>query len=258
MLNTEVSNRKTIVFALLIFSLLLKTNSAFAQSGNWVVGLSGGDTFPRMQKSNTTVPNGSGVTPPYNLDTYTVDNPSTTATAGVFGGYQWQGLKSFLPYSSVLLRYEHQFNSTITGKVQEFGLPLFTNYNYSMKLQSDVVNVVGKLDFTPYKSFLPYVSVGLGIAFNRVSNYNEDAIPPVSPARVSPNYNSKTNVNFAYSLGAGIDYIYSKKLWLTLGYQFADLGKVNSGPGMQTWSNTRLSFGAQRDHTILGSITYQL
>lgn len=254
MQNMDV--RKLLISTLIIFASVLETESAFALTGDWLIGLSGGGTKTRLQNSHTSVSNGSTVAAPYNIDTFSINNPSDTATMALFGGHQWQRENSFLPYYSLVLNYEHLFSTNINGTVQQYGLPQFKNYNYSMKVQSDILNIVGKIDLIQYKFILPYLSAGVGVAFNQVRNYNEQAIPPVSPARVSPNYNNKTNTNFAYSVGAGIDLICYKNLWVTLGYQFMDLGKVNSGSGSGTWSGTQLSFGTLTSHTILGSITY--
>lgn len=230
---------------------------SFCTSTNnrWLLG-GGVGGVERSWRTSTSIDNGTPVPAPYNQDIFTIQRPSNNAIITLFGGYQWKRLNTLLPYYSLSLHYEHQFSSAFKGTVQQYGLPQFINYNYSMRLNASIINIVGKVNLVEYKSFLPYLSAGVGAAFNRVSGYREQAIPPVDPPRVSPNYASETNINFAYTLGAGIDYIFCENVWFTLGYEYLDLGKANSGQGSGSWSGTRLDFGKVHTNTLSGTVTY--
>jgi opacity protein-like surface antigen len=256
--------RFLIIPSLFIFSFIIENQPAFAHTYNdntykktenqWLLGIGGGGAGRNLQ-SSTMISNGTAVPAPYNHDIYSI-NTDDHAIIALFGGYQWSSLNKVIPYYSLSLRYEHQFKSNITGTVKQYALPQFKNYNYSMGLRSDIVNIIGKVDLVQYKFFLPYLSAGIGIAFNRINNYAEQAIPPVNPARMSPSYGSKTNSNFAYTLGAGIDITCYRNLWLTLGYEYLNLGKLNSARGAGPWSSTHLHFGTLQTNTALGSLTY--
>lgn len=255
-----------LIVTLFLLSFVIGNQTVWAQSlvptcnvckneNQWLLGMGGGGV-KRNLNSSTRILNGSPVATPYDHDIYTIRTSSYKGIIKLFGGYQWGNLNTFFPYYSLTLQYEHQFKSKINGTVEEYALPEFINYNYSMRLSSDIVNMVGKIDLLQYKCLLPYFSVGIGAAFNRVSNYTEWALPTVFPARVEPGYNRKTSTNFAYSLGAGIDIITLPNVWITIGYEYLNLGKMNSGRGAGSWSSTHLNFGRLKTNTVLGSITY--
>lgn len=252
--------RPAFLFPLLFLFLLIESQTAFAhhECGNkWLVGLGGGAAWPTHSFSNSTsISNGAAAPAPYNVDVFSISAPSVIGFFTALGGYQWHNEGNFLPYYSLLLHYEHQFDANISGTIQQYGLPQFRNYNYAMALSTDIVNVMGKVDLMQYEMLLPYVSVGLGAAFNRVSGYSESPIPSVNPARISPAYNSKTKTNFAYALGAGIDVILNQHWWMTVGYEYLHLGTVNSNSGSGTWSNGSLNFGTFATNTAFVSVNY--
>lgn len=250
-----------------LFSFIIGSPLAFAHNymdinhtyeeteNQWLLGMGAGGAG-RILQCSTRVLNGSSVSAPYNRDIYTICTHDNKAIIALFGGYQWSRLNTAIPYYSLSLHYEHQFSAKINGKILQYSLSRFKNYNYSMGLNSDIFDIVAKVDLIKYKFLLPYLSAGIGVAFNRVNSYKEHAIPSVYPARIDPSYGSKTNTNFAFALGAGIDIIGCRNLWITLGYEYLNLGRVNSARGAGSWSSTHLRFGTLHTNTVLGSITY--
>lgn len=262
--------KRFLFIPILFFSfLMLEGQEAFAYysmqtsshdektKNQWLVGIGGGGAS-RNLPSSTNVSNGTPVPAPYSYDIFSINNPDHVGLITLFGGYQWNCLSSFIPYYNVTLRYEHQLNTSITGTVQQYALPEFTNYNYSTILDSDIISIIGKVGLIKYKCLLPYFSVGIGAAFNHLTHYSESLIAPVDTARISPDYGRNTNTNFAYTIGTGIDIICCKNTWISFAYEYWNLGKVNSGPGTELWSNTRLNFGTLKSNTLLATVTYFL
>lgn len=100
--------------------------------------------------------------------------------------------------------------------------------NYSYSVRSKQFYLESKLLANLFGIIHPYVSAGAGKAYNQVYGYQiaNQLIGPITPL-----YTSKTNVNFTYSVGTGIDLDLTRNLRLGAGYRFADLGKVNLGEG---------------------------
>lgn len=239
----------------------MQTLSDYGKVKNqWLVGIGGGGAFRKLAAS-TKISNGTPVPAPYNEDFFSIKTSEQREVISLYGGYQWNCLSFFIPYYNVTLHYEHQFNANITGQVEQYAQPEFTNYNYSVPLSSDILSIAGKVGLIKYKCLIPYVSAGIGAAFNHVSSYSETPIPQideVDPPRISPHYGSHSHTNFAYTLGTGLDIICCKNAWLSLAYEYWNLSKVNSGPGADTWSNTHLNFGTLKSNTLLATFTYFL
>lgn len=223
----------------------------------WFIGISAGVTWPSLSKGSTTVPNGNPVPPPYNVDLYTVNTPNTAATWSFYVGYRWVRSCEFFPIMSVALRYAHIFNFNISGTIDQYSVPGQINYNYTMNVSPNIATVFGKFDIYEFHSFAPYVSLGLGESFNSITNYTEQAMSGTIP-RVSPGYGDRMVGDFTYNLGAGLDYFLNPRTTFSLGYEYANLGKIMSGDGVSTWSGTALSFGTLTSNTILLSAFYQL
>ena len=87
--------------------------------------------------------------------------------------------------------------------------------------------------------------MGVGQAFTYIGGYTEDPLGNVQP-RVNPSYQSKSAVNTVLSVGAGVDYIFNRLWSMSLGYEYASLGKLKTGNGSTAnWTNQSLSFGQQ-------------
>lgn len=241
----------------LALSILLISCDAEANN-QWLVGFKGGAAFASLSSSSTSVFNGTAIPAPYNTDIYSINTPDQQAVLGVFGGYQWNRVSTYIPYYNVTLHYEHQFDADINGNVQQYAVPDFTNYHYSMALSSDILAVIGKVGLFRYKCMVPYFSAGAGVVFNHVNNYNESLVYLGDFARVSPGYGNNDNTNFAYTAGAGIDFICSQNFLVSAAYEYWNLGKINSGAGAGAWSGTFLNFGTLHSSAVLATITYYL
>ena len=200
------------------------------------------------------VNNGSLYDEPEDFDRYSLNGPKPILIAAE-AGRSWQQERYWLPKYSLGLRYQHLFANTIDGTITQYSLPSKVNYNYTWSVSSDVLSAYTKLDLLTLGPIMPYVNAGLGMSFNRSGAYNEYAASDVT-SRVSPDYASCTQSNFAYDLGLGIDAVIRPNIVFSLGYDYQQLGAISSGPGQTTWSGARLNAGTLSTNTLLLGLTY--
>ena len=217
---------------------------------NWFVTVGAGAEFP-LANGNMYVNNGSFFPPPYDTDIYST-NQSTSALVNLSAGRRWERQSNWFPAFSLGLFYQHSFLDNVAGTITQYSLPQFTNYTYNWNLSSDILLASAKVNLYAQNRFSPYVTVGLGGAFNH-SNYNETALPGVTP-RTSPGFSGTSN-QFAYNAGAGLDFRASNHLIVTLGYLYQNLGDI-SGQGNATWSGNSLRLGSYGLNEVLAGVTY--
>lgn len=252
------------LFAWVVFgifsSLALASSSSLSkrEARPWFVGAALGWAWPSFSKSHTSVLNGSSQPAPANSDAYSMSTPNSAADVSLFAGYRWMREARWFPLYSLALRYQYLASFKMNGTVQQYSLPDFSNYHYQVQGNSSIFTVQAKANIYEYRSFSPYVSLGLGVAFNTMGDYKETAVSGVTP-RISPAYRSKTSSDVAYNLGAGLDYFVRPNVTVSLGYEFAVLGNVQTGNGTgEDWTDASLKFGRLSTHTVLLSVAYQL
>ncbi|MEN9917186.1 MAG: hypothetical protein RLY40_1118 [Pseudomonadota bacterium] len=136
-------------------------------------------------------------------------------------GYRWaQDNNPWFP--SVNMGLQHRY----TSPVNVFGVsqtpsvdPVPTSYNY--RLQQESWLLMTKADIYKWQRFMPYVALGLGTSFNRITQLF------VNSATFANQLRGVTNLtnDFSYNIGAGIDYQVKDDFWLTLGYFYDNFGK---------------------------------
>lgn len=221
----------------------------------WFISIDGGVQEP-MKFDTIYVNNGSGFLAPYNRDVYSTDkNPH--GFLGFTFGYRWACETDWLPAYSLGLRYEHVFSANVGDTVSQYSPPpsLFVNYNWNVDTSSNVFLLAGKMNIYNYSDFMPYVSAGVGMAFNKVSAYTERRRFDITP-RISPAFGSDNQHEFAYTLGLGFDYQINEQVLVSLGYEFQDLGNISSGFGRSLWNTQYLNLGNYRANSLLVSGTY--
>ena len=207
-----------------------------------------------VQSDQMTVNNGSGFPPPSNIDIYTGGVSSNQSSLGFTAGYRWQNEGLWIPQFSLGLRYKYLFENDLTGKVIQYSLPEFTNYDYTYKASSNALLLAAKVDFYAYKQIMPYLSVGIGSALNQTS-YSESALPGITP-RISPSFADQSTVQLTYTLGAGLDAQLTERITLSAGYEYQGWGAFNSGKGTVGWSDQSLSQSNYQSHALLLSMDY--
>lgn len=234
----------------------LGSSSSLASSHHWYLGIDVGFMQTIMNNDAMTVPNGSDFPFPENLDHYSLERHQPIML-DVQAGHRWNRSQQWIPSFAVALRYEHVFSKNIQGLVTQYSDPEFTDYSYQWGIEADVISLYSKLDLVRMGPLMPYVDLGVGLSINRSQPYNETALPDITP-RYSPNYASKTNYQFTYNLGAGLDFLLSRNFLISAGYSYQSFGKVSSGFGEgPNWGDTQLHFGTFKTNMGLIGVSYQ-
>lgn len=227
--------------------------SKTSNSVNWFVNAQGG-----LQKmgtpSATRVNNGSGFATPFDQDLYTANHSGAKGLFGLQIGRRWELTNPWFSAFSLGAQYEYFLNSDVNGQVIQFTLPQFTNYTYKWQTASNLIAANAKVNLLNYQRFSPYINLGAGAVLHQGS-YSEVALANVTP-RISPSYKSNSSAQFAYILGAGLDYQFKPELIMSAGYQYSDLGMNRSGYGTLTWSAERLNLGQYHSNAFLVGLTY--
>lgn len=109
-----------------------------------------------------------------------------------------------------------------TSPVNAFGVTSKNNLpSYNYRLQQESWLIMSKVDIYKWQKLMPYIAVGLGASFNRISQFFVNANNINSQISGSKTLTG----DFSYSLGTGIDYAVKEDLWLSLGYFYDDLKK---------------------------------
>ncbi|MDF0605511.1 porin family protein [Neisseriaceae bacterium TC5R-5] len=125
-------------------------------------------------------------------------------------GYQLAaGWRAELEYT---LPREQEYTSDVAGQFRG-------NLNHH-KVDAQRLMVNGYYDLPVNDKVAVYASAGLGWASVKSSGWQGN------PSR---GYESHTDNNLAYSIGAGVSYSPVKKVSLDLGYRYVDMGKIESG-----------------------------
>jgi len=221
--------------------------------GNWIVSAGVGASYPSFG-SSMTIGNNSGAPAPYNMDVYTTKSRTQPITA-LSVGYRWVRDQQWLPAFSLNASYQHLFSRNVGSQVIQYSDPEFTNYNYDWEVSSDILMALLKANIFEYHGVSPYVLGGVGAAFNRASNYSEGALSGVT-ARTNPAFGVNTMTNYAYRIGAGLEYQIDPQVLISMEYQFQSIGNITSDYGTQAWSGQYLNLGSYQSNAFLLTVTY--
>jgi opacity protein-like surface antigen len=228
------------------------TSAIATRPANWFVAVGVGVEHPQFG-SSMSVNNGSDAPSPYDQDIYSTHR-RTEAVIDISAGRRWKRDHKWIPAYSFGLAYQRLFPTNVGGTVMQYSSPDFVNYTYQSSVSSDLFEAFTKLNLFNYRFLSPFITAGAGCALNRSSGYSETALANVT-ARQNPNFASKTTSNFAYTLGAGIDFNVSNRLAISVDYKYLNLGKVTSGSGAGTWIK-QLDLGSLKVNEVLINATY--
>lgn len=161
---------------------------------------------------------------------FTYEPEEGNQTQGVYGGFlggEWR----MSPAWDLQLGLGYYQTSTFNTEgtlTQGVSAPSYNAFNYTYDVISRQLLAEGKVLMNWAKRYHPYISVGLGVAFNTAQDYKVDIGPPLT---FSPAYDDHTERSFTYSIGLGMDYDITHYLRFGIGYRFADLGKTELGDG---------------------------
>jgi opacity protein-like surface antigen len=158
--------------------------------------------------------------------TYTADQPTNTLGQGeLFLGIQ-------KPLTTIIqgqlgLAVGATSNATLSGDIWDDGDSEFNNYSYQYQIKHQDIMLKGKLLGNWGWGFMPWVSAGLGIGFNRSHDFTNT--PTITEALPTANFSSNTTASFTYTLGLGIEHALNKHWQIGAGYEFADWGQSELG-----------------------------
>lgn len=174
-------------------------------------------------------------------DNYTIGSISRDSVISGSIGYLWSRpknwfpslSKNWFPAVSVGMNYKYISPIKVDGQIEEFSDPEFTNYNYNYQLDHEMLSLFTKLNIYRFNRFSPYVLFGIGSSWNRSSDYHEIAMADVDPAREPPQFGDKTDRQFAYDIGLGIDFMINENLSLSLAYDYLNFSSNETGFGKE-------------------------
>lgn len=102
-------------------------------------------------------------------------------------------------------------------------------FPYDYHIQTSQLLAESKLLFNLACLYHPYVSFGIGAAFNKGYAY-QVTFPPL--LTFTPLFGDHTNTAFSYSIGFGIDIDLVQPFRVGAGYRFADFGKSKLASGI--------------------------
>ena len=172
------------------------------------------------------------------------------AGLGLGFGYQWFPYNNFLATLALEANYTRMISKAGIVRPFYFVNPAFDTLNYTYTIENIPVLLVSQLGWQVEK-ISPYFLVGLGVSWNRASQYNETPTDPngtAAPMRAG--FQKHTEGDFAYMLGFGLSYQLSLRCNFGLEYRYTNFGQasLNSTP-IQT-TTERLSLGVLHSNAL--------
>lgn len=148
--------------------------------------------------------------------------PTNTGIIGVELGYEfYDSFRIALAAYQSLYKFERNYNETYEdGDVGR--------HNAKAKLRNRSLMLNGYYDFFVSKRIIPYITLGIGAAFNKSGDVNLITNSD-DPRDQSIDYaKGKNKLNFIWALGAGIKAPIDDKWSIVLGYKYYNLGKFKT------------------------------
>ncbi len=231
-----------------------------ASTGHVYLGILIGAGISKLDHSNPQINYDDG----FLTDSYPVYNSrSTRAILAANGGYEFLG-SGILPALSLGLGiYGAPKNYAYRGQLIEtaYGDPSFPLYYY--KFHRDNLRLMIESKFSwKISTIAPYVDLGLGWAWNRLSDYRENPVNATGYVALLP-FHANTNNHFTYQIGLGISYLLNCKDLksdyqqdrISLGYRYVDLGHISFGTRGITYPYS-LNFGRLTNNEIYLAYTH--
>lgn len=226
-------------------AILLIALATSAQASTVNVKLSGGTNFPRL--SNNTSLNLNNIV----VNRYVTDKSTQTEPlVGLGASYTFKhiaqqplnlnlGLSAYYLNLGKIKGLEHPFSNLGDFDTLQYQ---FNANSYSLMLEPTLV-------YTCY-TWQPYVLAGIGLAWNRLMNYNESpSDPSLSAAPVPTAFKSQTITRFAYEVGLGVQHVifndarHKLQYSMALDYRYFNLGSAefNNFPAITTGNHLKVS-----------------
>lgn len=129
-------------------------------------------------------------------------------------------------------------DANLQGLIWDDANPQFDNHSYQYNVRDTSIAAKGKLLLDRNYWVMPWVSVSLGVGFNRAHDFTNT--PLIFEALPNANFSNQTQTAFTYTLGVGVQKSLNAHWQVGVGYEFAD------------WGNSQLGFAA--DQTLNGGL----
>lgn len=128
------------------------------------------------------------------------------------------------------LMYDYYADATVSGQINKYQTT--PTYSNKFNVTSNVLWLDNQLDLIPLGTFLPFIDVAIGAAWNKTSGYEENLLPGVSTQRQrlqSAAFAPNTSTSFAWRVGAGGNFAIDDHWTLGILYRYSSLGKASTG-----------------------------
>jgi opacity protein-like surface antigen len=219
-----------------LLCLILTSQNTFA--GQWFTNfnLGLGSTEVGTDNRLTLI---TSTTPPIVNGYDTNSDKHMTGLIGAGAGYRFdenQPVTFALGGTAYFMSYR-PVNGTVHPMINV--APDFDTLNYSYNVVSALLMVEPTIIL--YSSVVrPYVSLGLGAAWNKFYNYCAVTTIGSTSAPASSLFQNNYNVAFAYAPSIGIEYVVSNHVIARMGYQFIHAGYAESGTASSQETSQRL------------------
>lgn len=198
---------------LLTTALIFSGTSALADN-NWYMSVDLGVQIPSGEASHEGT--NSANTPSYDFE--------NSMVGGLAVGY-------FIN-NSFRVEAEARFRNQDTEDDYVFGNGSRSSETFSLGGEVETTTIMANViyEFDNKSNFTPYLKGGIGIAHSE-ANADLDVQPTFTMFGLTDRwqYPEGDDKNFAWSIGAGVDYSLSENVLVGLEYQYIDMGSVSTG-----------------------------
>jgi opacity protein-like surface antigen len=223
------------------FALFVLSNPLFSADGHYYLGASIAASFAQL---GTHTPQISYLSGAVITDSYPLSKSgASSAVIGVNGGFEFNSINSKPAVALGLGVYttpgNYKYSGQLIEAVEESGSTVL--YNYSYNVSSSRLMAEMQLTWKLMDAVYPFINLGVGPAWNRMSGYTETVATSDGIVALPPFLNNTQN-KFAYQAGLGMSIAFNCKAdktdvpheRISLGYRYANLGGTSFGSrGMQ-------------------------
>jgi hypothetical protein len=240
-------------------AIFLSFTSCNAFSGDWYGGLIAGGGVSRVGQDNTLTLFTS--TSPIKTDSFIVD--PVYKSAGLFGitaGYRFcenycvqPSMRPAIGISALYLT-----DAKVKGVLHPLVnvAPDFDTLNFTYHHKSFILMLTPQIIFQPRLNWHPFVALGLGVSWNKLSDYEESS-PIGSTATPSPNFfGSHTTASFAYAPSIGIEHFLNEHTMGRIEFQYLNVGNAHFSKLVDQETNQHYKAGQRRAYLAVFSLLF--
>ncbi len=173
-------------------------------------------------------------------NTYVADKHWDNKTTVMFGAGAITYDRSNIIFNTGV-RYFSTSNLLVEGNIWQLHMPEFNNLSYSYRVKSDLILAENAISYTKHM-IQPNFILGLGYASNKAGDFRPSPLYSHAAPALKV-FTSERTAQFAYEVGAGIDYALLKPAVIELAYRFIGAGKGYLGYSAIQNTEERLSTG---------------